>query len=292
MARKSRRFQIESKAAWTNSRTSSARSGMGWRGRLPLARHALRLGGVKVRCKGAVRALRREAPCGLRHVQAELNQHAGGVVGHVLVVDLVVSRHAVGDAEQPHRPAGGRTESAVAGVGAEDHGAVRSVEARILVAGPDHLVGDESNVRYRVVGVHGVGHDFLAAVLQAHVVPDAAVVAVGVVDVADVLLFPYPVGDADDVVDDVPVVGLEAAHRLRLDMLRIAVKETVGPAPAIRFERDPEVSRHVLVAQRIEPEMSPTALGRRVRCLRRPAIRRGFKWTVVGHGHGEISDRC
>ena len=216
--------------------------------RLSLTEHAPRLGRHEVRSEGAGGAFGRHAPGGLRDVEAELHHHAGQVVGDMLVVDLVVARYAVGDAEEPHRPAGRRSEPAVAGVGAEDHGAVRGMEAHVLVAGPDHLVGDQPDVRHRVVGVHRVGHDLLAAVLQAHVVPHPAVVTVGVVDVPDVLLFPDPVGDSHDVVDDVPVVRLEAAHRLRLDMLRVVGQEPVRPPTAIGFERDPEVSGHVLVA--------------------------------------------
>ena len=204
----------------------------------------------------------------------------------MLVVDLVVARHAVGDAQQPHRPPGRRPEAAVAGVGAEDHGAVRGMKARVLVAGPDYLVRDQPNVGHRVVGVHRVGHDLLAPVLKAHIVPDPAVVAVGVVDVADVLLFPNPVGDPHDVVDDVPVARFEAAHRLGLDVLRVPVQEPVRSAPPEGFERDPKVSGHVLVAERIESEVRAPVVPGRVRILDRTSAGRGFEWTAVGGGHG------
>ena len=160
------------------------------------------------------------------------------------------------------------------------------MEARVLVTGPDHLVGDEADVRHRVVGVHRVGHDLLAPVLEPDVVPDPTVVAVGVVDVADVLLFPDAVGDAHDVVDDVAVVRLEAAHRLGLDVLRVLVQEPVGSAPAIGLERDPEVSGHVLVAQRIEPEMGPASVRGGGRVFGRDAGGRGRGWAAVRHGHG------
>ena len=99
-------------------------------------------------------------------------------------------------------------------------------------------------------------------------------------------------GDSDDVVDDVPVVRLEAAHRLRLDMLRVVVQEPVRSAPAIGFERDPEIPGHVLVAQRFKPEEGPVALDGRLGYLERLVVGRGFEWTAVGHGHGRCSASC
>ena len=260
--------------------------------RLALAEGAPWLRRLEVRREGAGPAFGRHATGGLRHGEAELYHHPGQVVGDVFIVDLVVARYAVGDTEKSNRAAGRRSEPAVAGVGAKNHGAVRGMEAHVFVTSPNHLVGDEPDVGHRVVGVHRVGDDLLAAVLQADVIPHPAVVTVGVVDVADVLLFPDSVGDSDDVVDDVPVVRLEAAHRLRRDMLRVALQEPVRPPPAIRFERDPEVDGHVLVAQRFEPEVGPVTLDRWFGYLERFVVGRSFEWIAVGHGHGRCSASC
>ena len=167
----------------------------------------------------------------------------------MLVVDLAHARDAVGDAQQPHGPARGRPEAREAGVGAEDHRAVRGVEAARLVARPDHLVGHQPHVGDGGVGVHGVGDDLVAPVLQPDVVPHPAVVRVGLVDVSDVLLLPDPVRDAHDVVHHVAVLGLEARHRLLRQVLGRAVEEHVGAAAAIGGEGDGVVARHGLVGQ-------------------------------------------
>ena len=42
----------------------------------------------------------------------------------------------------------------------------------LVVAGPDHVVGDEPDVGEGVVGVDGVRDDLVAPVLQPEIVPD------------------------------------------------------------------------------------------------------------------------
>src|SRR5918997_2546052 len=71
-------------------------------------------------------------------------------------------------------------------------------------------------------------------------VGDFRPVAVGVVDVAYVLLFPDAVGDPDYVVDYVDVAVFEPPHTLNALRPRVqkeAVRSALGP------ERDPEVPR-------------------------------------------------
>jgi len=66
--------------------------------------------------------------------------------------------------------------------------------------------------------------------------------AVGVVDIADVLFFPDAVGDADDVVDDIDIRVLETAHALAA--FRAGVQQLLIRA-ALRAQRDREIGRHV-----------------------------------------------
>ena len=129
------------------------------------------------------------------------------------------------------------------------------METHILIAGPDDLVGRETHIRDRIVGMNGIGDDLVPAILQADIVPDPAVMAIGVVDIADVLLFPDPVRDADDVVDDIFVFGLESAHRLASDMIRGLVEKFPRAAASIGFERDREILGHVVVGKGDEAEM-------------------------------------
>ena len=88
------------------------------------------------------------------------------------------------------------------------------METDLVVPGPHYFVRVEPDVRESIDGVYSVGHDLIPSVLQAGVIGDLAVVAVGVVDVTDLLLFPDAVRNADDVVDYVHVGVFEAPHAL------------------------------------------------------------------------------
>ena len=158
---------------------------------------------------------RDERQHGLVQLEAELLQHGGAVVLHMLQEDLVAQRDAVGDDQHVHRLAGGRAVLAAPVVGAADQGAVGGVEARLVVSRPDDFVRDKLNVGERARRVVGVLHDLLVAQLQAVVVVGAGVVGVGGADVLDVPILPNAVGDAHDVVDDVAVGRLKAAEALR-----------------------------------------------------------------------------
>src|SRR5690606_41115331 len=89
------------------------------------------------------------------------------------------------------------------------------------------------------------------------VVVQPAPEALGVVDVADVLVLPAPVGDPDDVVDDVDVLLLEPAHRVpaRADRRGGGVRAVSGA------EGDAEVGGHgalaVQAAHRLKAGVDP-----------------------------------
>ncbi len=177
--------------------------------------------------------------CG-RHVDAELEQLGGRVVQHPLLEDLVLGDDAVGDHPAVDLAAGRRPPSPGAGVVADVEGPVRRDEALLVVAGPDHLVGVVAHVGEGADPLDRAGDHLFDAVPRASVVVHPARRRVGVVDVADVLVFPDPMGDAHDVVDDVDVGVLEPAHRLAA---RAAVgHRTVGTAPDLQGDR--EVGRH------------------------------------------------
>ena len=213
-------------------------------GRLGLAALAGRLaGGVVVGQRGASRL--GHLPRHVGEVEAHLAQHRRGVVEHVLEEDLVLARHAVGDAPERYPLSGRWAIAAVAGVVALNDRAMRGVETDVLVAGPDDLVGHQADVREGVDGVGGVGHDLVAPVLQPVVVVHPAVVRIRVVDVADVLLFPDPVRDADDVVDDVAVLVLETAHGLGRHVVAAFGEKPVGAAARVLRQRNGIVGRHM-----------------------------------------------
>ena len=89
--------------------------------------------------------------------------------------------------------------------------------------------------------VHGIGDDLVIAVLQAVVIVDVGVVAVGVVDVADIFFFPDAMRDAHDVVDDIDIRVFEAAHAL--DALRAWIAQE-GIRPAFGREGNRIIGRH------------------------------------------------
>ena len=163
----------------------------------------------------------------------------------MLEENLVLARYAVGDAPKRHALAGGRAVAAVAGVVALNDGSMRGMEADVLVAGPDDFVRHQADIGKGVDGVGGVGHDLVAPVLQPVVVVHPAVVRVGVVDVADVLLFPDAVRDAHDVVDDVAVLVLETAHGLGRHVVAPFGQEPVGAAPRVLRQGNGVVGRHM-----------------------------------------------
>ncbi len=163
----------------------------------------------------------------------------------MLQEDLVLARHAVGDAPERYALSGGRPVAAVAGVVALNDGAMRGVEAHVLVAGPDDLVRHQADVREGVDGVGRIDHDLVAPVLQPVVVVHPAVVRIRIVDVADVLFFPDPVRDADDVVDDVAVLVLETAHGLDRHVVAAFGEKPVGSAARVLRQRNGVVGRHM-----------------------------------------------
>lgn len=118
------------------------------------------------------------------------------------------------------------------------------MKAADLVAGPDDLIGDQANIGEGIGRVQRVGDDLVAPVLQTVIVPHIRVVRVGIIDVADVALFPDSVGDTDDIVDDVDKTVLEPAQRLPAQMVGPVRQERVRAAAAVFIERDREVGWH------------------------------------------------
>ena len=173
-------------------------------------------------------------------VDAELGELGGEVVEHPLLEDLVVADDAVGDHPGVDFAAGRWPPAPVPGVVTDVQGAVRRDEALHVVAGPDHLVGVVAHVREGADPLDRAGHHRLDAVPRSAVVVYPATRRVRVVDVADVLVFPDAVGDAHDVVDDVDVRVLEAAHRVTS---RAAVDARL-PSPVADLEGDREVGGH------------------------------------------------
>ncbi|MCY1249327.1 hypothetical protein D9M72_628480 [compost metagenome] len=82
--------------------------------------------------------------------------------------------------------------------------------------------------------------------------------AIGVVDIADILLFPDLVGDPDDVVDDVDILRLKTRQALLDQMVRRTADEGVRSTTAIGIERDRIIARHMFDRQR--PEARPALL--------------------------------
>ena len=177
----------------------------------------------------------------LPHVETQLFQKRRGIVDHPLLVDLISERAAVRHAPQRHLLPRRRTVAAPPRVVPSDHGAMGRLEARLIVARPDDLVGVQAHVGERVDRMHRIRDDLVPAVLQPVIVVYVGVVLVGVIDIADVLLLPDAVRDAQDVVDDIDVRVLKPGHRL--DALGPRVHQPVIGA-ALRGERDAIVRRH------------------------------------------------
>ena len=185
----------------------------------------------------------------LGFVQAELAGDAQLVAHQPLLDDAVLFDDAVGDDAIAQLAARGRAVDAAAAVMRRAGDAVRGVVARLVVAAPDHVVGEEPAVGEHGEGLHRARHDRLDAVGVAAGPMHQGVVRVVGVDQSHLLLFPDLVRAADDVIDDVHVVVIEPAHPLPFlgtgvhryadvttgnmgDRVCFSHEETLSPAPA------------------------------------------------------------
>lgn len=185
---------------------------------------------------------RTDLPGGGHDVDAQLRQLRAGVVEDPLLVDLVALGYAVGDAPDVDDAARGRTEAPGAQVMAGVEVAVRGDETLLVVAGPDDLVGVVTGVREGVDGRDRGLDDAFDSPVCAVVVMNEGAGCIGVVDVSDVLIVPDPVGDPDDVVDDVDVGVLVAAQRLPPRPATLGGPTGVDAGPG--DHRDVEVAGH------------------------------------------------
>ena len=208
--------------------------------RLPGALQPLDLGhlAIRQRCQRAGVAV---SAGGVGDVDAELRELRSEVVDDPLLVDLVVADDTVGNDPAVDAATRRRAPTPVTGVVADIQRTVRRDETLFVVARPDHFVGAVAHLRKGVDPLDRPGDHLLDAVARPTIVEDAARRRVGVVDVADVLVFPDAMGDADDVVDDVDVRLLEPAHRLAA---RAALDTRFRRAIA-DLEGDREVLRHL-----------------------------------------------
>ena len=126
--------------------------------------------------------------------------------------DIVAERHAVRDHRHVDLRACRRAVPAGPCIGALDAGQMRCVEGNLVVTGPDDFFCVQDDVRECACCVMRVGDDLLVAGLKAIVVVDEAVVRVAIADIFDFpcIRFPDAMGDPDNVVDDVAIIGIEA----------------------------------------------------------------------------------
>lgn len=132
---------------------------------------------------------------------------------------------------------------------------MRGVIAAVIVARPDDLIGQQLDIRKCPGSGAGIGDDLRAAGLQAVIIVDPAIVRVGVADIFKIALFPDPVSNAHDIVDDVLIAGLKAAHGLARPVIIGYAPFIAGKAIAdtgaaeISIEGDAVIRGHVLPRQ-------------------------------------------
>ena len=117
-------------------------------------------------------------------------------------------------------------------------GHVRGIKAVHVIAAPHDGGGHPAAVGQFHDALDGFAHDAFAVIHGAQNSIQDAVVRVMAVDEPDVALVPDAVGASDDVVDDVGVDRIEAAHGLHLGT---AGRDQLREVTALHLEDLPDV---------------------------------------------------